>query len=374
MGIVKTGVETLVPGGKALTMGGEALGKGAERGKRMVMSTLRHPYRSLAAVGITLLAGNFGLGMWQGKFEMGFTTEIDMEDEGRGTVVAIDLEIPERPLIGYTADVEGAKTVLDRGFNLGSLKIPTGTNWLDLNERVDTVVHFDPDRISAQYDPGMINDESDDRIILSVPADSFSVTNSMDPEREVYEFHGNWLNLPSEIISAYTHSFDVLKSVPGIGNIDDAGTNIETALLGMTRVKILENVANECTANVMENSTVYEAVHRNIGNAALEIIGSSGDPNLANLTVGQAANMKVDVFIGTESDAQPFMPNQTFQFENPYSEKMKKLSENPDLAFESAGNFECELSDEVKEMLGETEEAPATGTPAATPSTEAKND
>lgn len=359
-------VESL-PGGPILVGVGESLGK--------------HPIRYVTAIGCLGLAGYAGVGAWQGKFETSVSVEtaVEVEDQGRGEIVAIDLEIPERPLVGFTADVTGAKTVLSRAIEgkvLGiNVNIPAGSNWVTLAEQVPTVISYDPSKLTAQYDPGELSDETDDRIIISAPIDSFSVTNHIEPDREDYEFHGDWMNLPQNYVSALTHSFDALKNLPGVGDIDDAANKIEESLLGITRVNILNNVADVCTPKVSENVTVAKAIRENIAKEAAGAVAASNDPALLDLTVRQLNTMKTVVYIGDESDAQPFLPNQSLQIQNPYTEKMTAFNENPEIKFESNGEFECELSDEVKALLADEQDTTEpTGSPSAPATEGAKND
>lgn len=354
--MIRKAIESVIPGGPFVVAG--------------VESIFKHPFRT-ATVG---LLGFAALGAWQGHFETSVEvkTEVTAEDLGRGEIVAIDLEIPEHPIVGFTADVVGAKTVLNKEFNATILgvdlpSIPAGTNWVTLADTVPTVISHNPNSITAAYDPGMLSDEDDDRIILTVPLDGFSVSNHIEPDREDYDFHGNWQNLGGNFASAFARSFDGLKDLPGIGTIDDANNATEQTLLGITRVSILNNVAETCTPNVTSNAVVYEAMHKNIANLAPLALRDSTDPQIQKLkdtkTATQIENMEIVVRIGAETDKQPFLPNQTLNFQNPYTDKMEEYAQNPDIQFEAEGTFECELSDEVKAMVGETK-----ATPSATPS------
>ncbi len=332
---------------------------------------IKHPYRVATGIGAIGLVGYAGLGFYQGKFgvDVGVETEIVTEDQGRGTIVDIDLEIPERPLVGFTADVVGQKMVLSREFGgkVGPVTLPNislGENGLTLDNRVESVVCYDPSLITAQYDPGMIEDETDDRVILSVPLDALCVENNIDPTHEDPEFSGDIFSLPANYVKAFTGSFNFLKDVPGLKQVDGGVDDMEQTMLSVSRVQMLSNVAETCTTKVMENTTVNKAAHNNIAKAALEVIASSNDPALMDLTVRQISEMEVVTYIGAESDAQPSILNQNYNFTNPYTESIDALKDNTNLKFESQGEFECEISDEVKEMLGESEDAAATPTPS----------
>lgn len=352
-------VESL-PGGPVIAGAFETLTKKPDRALFTILS--------LGALGCV------GTGVYHGLFAMDLKVEneIEIESEGRGEVVAVDLDINERPLIGFTADTTDAKTVLNRKLTgripiiNKKITIPAGSTWVTMGERVSTEVRYDPADISALYDPGLPSSEEDDRLIVKVPLDAFSVENHIEPDHEDFDFHGDWMSLPENYINALTHSFDMLKSVPGIGNIDKAKNKTEEALMGITRVNILGNVADTCTPKVTQNETVYEALHKNIADEALLAVAKSNDPALTDLTVNQLNNMETVVYIGAESDAQPFLPNQNLSFTNPYTDKVTELSKDLDIKFEKEGTFSCELSDEVKQLLADAKDADVTPGPEAT--------
>lgn len=354
----------LVPGVGTAIGAGELLGK---VGKEI----WSHPFRTTTALGCVGLMGFAGVGAWQGKFETSVTIEttVEVEDPGRGEIIDIDLEIPEHPLVGYTAAVKGAKTVLTKTFEgkvLGKeIKIPTSTNWLTLNTEVPTVISYDPSKLSAQYDPGMISDPDDDRIIISAPLDAFSIANHTDPVRERFESRGDWRNLPANAMVAVTESFEKAKDAPGVGAVDAAKNEMEQSLLAITRVNVLNNVASICGQEVAKNETVAKAMRLNIAEQAALALQSSTDPEIRALTIDQVDTMEKVVYFGVESDAQPFLPGQVLEFKNPYEVEIAAIKKNPDINLESAGKFECEFGDEVKAMLAEIE---ATASPTALPS------
>lgn len=348
--------------------------------RKTVEHIAHHPYRTLSGLGAIGLIGAAGIGGWQGKFETSVAVEkkIVVEDQGYGEVTEVTLKIPEHPMVGYVADVTDAKTVLSKEikgkiFGIKMPTIPAGTNWVTVDETVPTVISHNPNSITAAYDPGLIKDEDDDRLIFTVPLDTFSIENHIEPDGEKFDFHGNWMNLGGNFATAFARSFDGLKNLPGIGTLDQGNNETENTLLGVTRVNILNNVAESCTPKVTSNTVVYKALHENIANLAPLAIRDSTDPTIQKLkdtkTASQVEDIKVVVYIGAENDEQPFLPNQVLDFQNPYTEKIEEYKNNKDIKLESSGDFECELSDEVREIL---KDADVETTSA--PSTEAKDD
>lgn len=331
-----------------------------------------HPSVLWLPIGAVSVLGGIGIGLWQGfKMNIDLETTATVVDEGYGEIVAVDLDIEPKPLVGFTADVIGAKTVLASKLHLGPVTLPAGSNWVTLEQRIPTTINVDPAKIDIEYDPGKISDKTDDRIILNVPLDAFGIENTTDADsimQEDYEFGGDLFTYPEKLVAAATQSMEPLKDVPGVGAVDDAVSEKQQTLLKTTKINMLNNVVEVCAPKFMENQTVYEAVHENLKDAVYEAVGSSEDPEIVNMrkNVEDWATMDVDAFIGAESDAQPNMPNQKLAFVNPYTDQMTKFKEDPEIQLESAGNFECELSDEVKEILGVQDD------PTASPSASAE--
>lgn len=360
MGIVRKGIESLVPGGALI-------GAGAEAGAGIGKAILSHPYRSLAALGSIGLIGGAGFGMWQGKFEtsLSLENEITAGSEGKGTITLIDVEFPDIPMAAATVEVGGIQTRHGRelgGTILGKkVSIPAGATWVDLQETVQSDILFDTKQITVEHDSGSGGDDyTDDRFIVSLPSEAISVNNYIEPDEERYEFHGDFLTGAENFASAWGQTFDKLKSVPGIGHLDDAKNAKEQMLLGATRLNTLDNVATDCMPKVVENESVYKAMHNNVANVAPLAIRDSDDPKIQELkdklTVTQLEEIEVVVYIGAESDAQPFLPNQVIKFQNQYAEELEELKKDPDLNFTAVGDFECEMSDELKALLGDTTE------------------
>lgn len=340
--------ESVVPGGPLIGVAMDTVG-----------NILKHPIRTGVSMGTAGLLGFGIVGAWQGKFETSIEVKqsTTVESAGRGSVVAIDLDIPELPIVGFTTEVTGVKTVLKKEFRNTILgieipDIPAGTNWLTMDTTVDTVISHNSDLISAVYDPGLIEDETDDRIILKIPTEGFIITNHIDTEKEDPEFHGDWLTFPKNYATALATSFDGIKDMPGIGTLDKANSQSEKTLLGVTRASVLAKVAEVCAPVVMQDPEVNAAARANIINLAPLAIRDSVDPAIIELKDNNSAtfveNLEVELQVGTEAEDDPTVDNMQIDFENPYTQQVEEYKKNPDIELETPGKFECEISDEVK--------------------------
>ena len=282
---------------------------------------------------------------------------LSVESAGHGEVVAINLDIQEEPIVGFTANVTDAETALNHSLdiNLGPLHVhpSTGTDTLAWAGTINTTIDYNPANIRAFYDPGLKNDPNDDRIIIKVPLDDFSTHPEIDPQTSQPVFGSDILNLPRNLISGWGDSVTQLKSVPGISNIINAKTESEQVLTGFTQVNALDNVANTCSPLVASNETVWRAIHSHIGNAAILAVAKSNDPTLRKMTLAQIDAMKVVVQIGAESDqpGKEFITGQAISTTNPYTDSLNKIKGIKDINLLSGGKFSCELSNAVKQEL-----------------------
>lgn len=352
--LVPNPIEAAVPGGAALHIA-QVVGGGILR------SVYRHP---LVVAPALLAAGAVGIGL-SGYAEGFAIPEVTIEQKveavylGRADVIAIDLEIENRPLVGYTAEVTGSITKLN-----AEAAIKAG--WIDeqrtiqlaemkWNGIVDVLINYDPSKMEIFYDQGMIADPADDKMILKVPLDAISTTASLQPLSANWDINENMLSLPANITSAWADSWSLIEKVPGLGQMAAANHTSEQTLAGFSAINALNNVEETCTPEVVKNVSVYTVLHNrmaeDLGNAVLN--ADSGTP-LDGLTVDQLRNMTRIVYIGDEDATSPVNLAQSMNFDSQYGDLISDIESGSNVDLSMADDaFKCSISDEVKAELAE---------------------
>lgn len=347
----------------------KAGGKAMEMTGGMIKHFARHPI-VYGTIGLAAVLGaTYGArGFVASYVDVEMEQETTVESPGRGEITEIDLDIQERPIVGFTAEVSDAKTTISNNLRVGlfgkEINIPQGNNSITWGGVVDTTINYDPSQIEALYDPGMLDDDTDDQITVRVPLEAFSVTPSVQPEGQTLDANDDMLGFFKNASEAWTESWSALKSVPGVSHMAKASSQGEQTAVAYTQVNVLKNVAEQCTPKVAKEPTVYDAIRARIAEDAMLAVGKSTDEALQALTIKQINNMETVVQIGAETADEPVITGQKLSTENEFTKRVAELNELEGVDLGSGGDFECEISDEVRDQLKNTSTPPTKETPA----------
>ena len=366
MGIANEAAKAAIPGLGAAEAAANIAGNVWQFG-------LRHPGVA-ATLGVTSMLACLGAfpfadGLRQSFIDFESKTTVESDSNGYGTITQLSLDIQPQPLIAYTADVTGVKTRLSHDTKatiLGkTVTIPSfqGDVWVTSDTAVDTTINYDASKVSVAYDPGKLNDTTDDQLIITVPLAAFSTNVSAEPTQEPPQISSDIRNLPANLVSTYAKDLTQLRAIPGVTAVEGVTDETAQTLLYTNQVKSLNNVATTCTPKLTENKTVYDGIKNNIAVEGMDALAralkaTSGqrtiDPALKALgqkSFEEVSNMRVVVRIGAETKQNPEILDQKLNTTNKYTALYNEIKSNKLYQDNTDGSFTCEMSDSVKKLI-----------------------